>query len=105
MQIQLNTDHNIEGHERLADHVRAVVESALERFSDQVTRVEVHLSDQNASNTGLDDKRCLMEFRIAGRQPDTVTHDASSVDLAITGAADKLKRSVEHTLERLSGHR
>lgn len=77
----------------------------MDRFSDRVTRVEVHLSDQNASKSGPDDKRCLMEFRIAGRQPDTVTHDASSVDLAITGAADKLKRAVEHTLERLPNHR
>ncbi|MGK2940932.1 MAG: hypothetical protein ACSLFJ_04550 [Immundisolibacter sp.] len=46
MQIQINTDHNIEGHEALAAHVSGVVQSALGRFSDQVTRVEVHLASE-----------------------------------------------------------
>ena len=45
MQIQVNTDSNIEGREKLTAHVRSVVESALNRFSDRITRVEVHLSD------------------------------------------------------------
>ena len=40
MQVQINTDHNIEGHEALADQVRGVVESALTRLSDHITRAE-----------------------------------------------------------------
>ena len=32
MQIQINTDHNIEGHEALAAQVSGVVENALSRF-------------------------------------------------------------------------
>ena len=47
MQIEISTDSNIEGREKLATHVKGVVESALNRFSDQITRVEVHLSDVN----------------------------------------------------------
>jgi hypothetical protein len=62
MQVQINTDHNIEGHEALADQVRGVVESALSRLSDHITRVEVHLSDENsAKKGGNDDMPCMME--------------------------------------------
>jgi hypothetical protein len=41
MQIQINTDHNIEGREALAAHFSEVVERALSRMSDHITRVEV----------------------------------------------------------------
>ena len=48
MQIQINTDHNLRGHESPAESVRAAVEQALSRFSEHITRVEVHLADENA---------------------------------------------------------
>ena len=101
MQIQINTDHNIEGNERLAAHVKGVVQDALARFQDRITRVEVHLSDQNGDKTGPSDKRCMIEARMEGRKPTAVTHDAATVDQAVEGAAEKLHRSIEHTLERL----
>jgi len=46
MQIQINTGHNIEGHEALSAHVSDVVKNALARLSDHITRVEVHLTDE-----------------------------------------------------------
>ena len=102
MQIEINTDSNIEGSEELSAHVKGAVESALTRFSDRVTRVEVHLSDVNSGKGGQDDKRCMMEVRLEGRQPTVVTHQATTLDQAVAGAASKLKRSVEHTLDRES---
>ena len=101
MQIQVNTDHNIEGHEPFASRVRSVVESALDRFSDRITRVEVHVSDENGSKSGPADKRCVMEARLEGRQPTAVTHHGETVDQAVDGAADKLASSIESTLGRL----
>ena len=102
MQIQINTDHNIEGRETLADRVSGVVEGALSRLSDHITRVEVHLSDENsAKKGGNDDMRCMMEARLEGRQPIAVTHWAATLDQAVDGAADKLTRSIESTLGRL----
>jgi len=101
MKIQLNTDGNIEGTEHLAAHVNEIVEGALSRFSERITRVEVHLSDQNGDKTGQHDKRCMLEARLEGRQPTAVTHDAATLDAAVEGAADKMKRSLESTLERL----
>ncbi len=105
MHIQINTDSNIAGREELAMHVKGVVESALSRFSDRITRVEVHLSDQNSDKSGQDDKRCMMEARLEGRRPTAVTHQAASLGDAIDGAADKLKRSIESTLKRLRDDR
>jgi ribosomal subunit interface protein len=104
MQIQVHTDHNIEGGEKLATHVQGVVEDALSRFHQQISHVKVHLSDQNGGKTAQDDKRCVMEARVDGRQPATVAHDASSVDQAVDGAASKLQRLLEHTLGRLHDH-
>ena len=71
MQIEISTDSNIEGREKLATHVKGVVESALNRFSDRITRVEVHLSDVNSYKGGEDGIRCVMEAdsRGASRPP------------------------------------
>lgn len=102
MQIQINTDRNIEGHEALAAQVSGVVESALSRFSDSITRVEVHLSDENSDKKGgNDDIRCVMEARLEGRQPLVVKHQAATVDQAVDGAADKLTRMIDSTLGQL----
>ena len=102
MQVPINTDHNIEGHEALAAHVRSVMTSVLSRISDHITRLEIHLSDENSDKkSGHDDMRCMMEARIEGRQPIAVTHQAATLDQAVDGAADKLTRLIESALERL----
>jgi len=104
MLIQVNTDDNIEGREALAAQVEAVVERALGRHGDQITRVEVHLGDENSHKGGQADKRCVMEARLEGRQPTAVTNHAPTLDLAISGAAEKLQRVIESTLGRLRGY-
>lgn len=101
MQVQINTDHNIKGHEALAARVRQVVESALNHIGDRITRVEVHLSDENSHKGGQEDKRCMLEARLTGRRPVAVTHQAATLDQAIDGAIDKLARLIESTLGRL----
>jgi ribosome-associated translation inhibitor RaiA len=104
MQIQINTDHNIAGHEALASHVRDVVEGALSHVGDQITRVEVHLTDdigQGSAKSGEDDKRCVMEARLQRHQPVAVTCHAGSMHQAVEGAAHKLTRIVEHTVEKI----
>ncbi|MBE0614633.1 MAG: HPF/RaiA family ribosome-associated protein [Burkholderiales bacterium] len=100
MHIQVNTDHNIEVHEALAAHLRSTVEVALNRFSDHITRVEMHLSDESADKSGQNDKHCLLEARIKGRQPIAVTYEAVSLGQAVEGAAGKLVRSIESALGR-----
>ena len=102
MQIQINTDRNIAGHEALGAQVSGVVENALSRISDHITRVEVHLSDENSDKKGGNDNmRCVIEARLEGRQPIAVTHQAATLDQAVDGAAGKLSRLIESTLGRL----
>jgi ribosome-associated translation inhibitor RaiA len=105
MQIQVNTDNNVEGHQRLADHIRARVSATLDQFSDRLTRVEVHLSDENSSKSGGKDKRCLLEARPAGHQPVAVSHQAETLEEAFEGAAEKLEKRLESTLGRTEGHK
>jgi hypothetical protein len=105
MQIQLNTDDNVQGREELAVRVRADVENALSRFRDQLTRVEVHLGDENAGKTGGADKRCTMEGRLAGQQPVAVTHNAATLAEAWNGAAQKLKNLLESRLGARKDHK
>jgi ribosome-associated translation inhibitor RaiA len=105
MQIQINTDHNVQGYESAAATVRDTVENALARFSSSITRVEVHLGHENGKKRGSDDKRCMMEARLEGHQPIAVTHYAVTVTQAIDGAAEKLLHRLERTLGRLHSHR
>ena len=101
MEIQINTDNNIEGSDELTQQTQAVVESALERFAQQITHVEVHLSDENSSHKGGIDKRCLMEARLEGMRPLAVTEQADYMEQAVKGAADKLEKMIDHELGRL----
>lgn len=101
MNIQINTDNHIDGGQKFSDYVSGVVSSAFGRFSNQLTHVDVHFSDQNSSNKiGSNDKRCMIEVRIAGRKSTAVTNDASSIDEALIGATEKMKHSIESTLGR-----
>lgn len=105
MKIQLNTGVHIDGTEALAEQVSATVRQALDRFSAHITRVEVHLSDENAGKRGPHDQRCMLEARLEGRQPVAVTDHAATVEQAVQGAARKLAHLLDSTLGRLHDHR
>ncbi len=100
MQVQLNTDANIQGQESLAAWVEGELAGKLERFRDHITRVEVHLSDNSAARVGPTDKRCTLEARMAGKKPAAVSHDAGTVADSFHGAAEKLVRALDTMLGR-----
>jgi len=102
MLIQVNTDNHIDGSAELAADVEAVVASTLGHLSARITRVEVHLSDENSHKGGNRDKRCAMEARAEGLQPTAVTHQAATADEAVDGAAEKLKHALETHFGRLN---
>lgn len=104
MDVLLKTDSNVQRTETLHDDVDAAVRHALSRFADRITRVEVHLGDENADKHGADDKRCLMEARVAGHNPTAVTHHAPDLARAVSGAADKLKRALDTEFGRRQQH-
>jgi len=100
MKIQINTDDNIQGHERLANQVSSTVEQALQRYKGQITRVEVHLSDQNANKNGPHEQRCMVEARLEERQPVTATAVGATLPQAVQEAADKLARLLDTQIGR-----
>ncbi|WP_024326468.1 HPF/RaiA family ribosome-associated protein [Thioalkalivibrio sp. AKL19] len=105
MQIQINTDDNIDQSGAQPEHTEATIRNVLERFADQVTRVEVHLSDENSDKkSGNADIRCLLEVRVEGLQPVAVTDEAATVGQAVDGAARKMRRSLDSTLGKRKNH-
>jgi hypothetical protein len=96
MQVQLNTNNHVSGSQNLSTWVDAEVRAALKRFDARVKRVEVHLHDLDADKSHGNDKRCVVEARVAGRSPLSVTNDASNMDRAIRGALEKAAHALDH---------
>ena len=103
MKIQVNTDKNVEGSAALIERTEADLGSALARFEDRLTRVEVHLRNESAGRSTGDDFRCLIEARPAGMDPVTVDHHAATLGEALQGATDKLEALLTSKFERREG--
>jgi ribosome-associated translation inhibitor RaiA len=104
MQIQFNSDKNVTGSEELITSATLLISQELSRFSQQITRVEVHFSDEDGNKDGFIDKRCMLEARLAGMKPIAVTNHANTHEKAIYGAIDKLKTSLEKIAGRLKNY-
>lgn len=100
MKIQFNTDKNIEGHQRLETYFSAELEKELSRFEEKITRLEVHLGDENSDKNGAKDKRCVIEARPAGMQPIAVTAHANAIEKAVFEATAKIKKILTTTFEK-----
>ncbi|MDI1365447.1 MAG: HPF/RaiA family ribosome-associated protein [bacterium] len=102
MDVQINTANTIEGREALNQHLEGEVRDRLSRFTDRLTRVEVHLGDEDGAKTGADDKRCVVEARPAGLNPVSVTDHANSIEKATSGALNKMASALDRTFGKLS---
>jgi ribosome-associated translation inhibitor RaiA len=102
MLIHVTTDNHIQGRERLVGEVEAAVQDSLQRYAQQIMRVEVHLSDENGKKPGDDDKKCTLEARLAGLQPVAVSGHGANLDQALSSALDKLLHALDHKLGRLN---
>lgn len=104
MTIQINTDKNLNVHEAFETKLDDLLSAELSRFDEHITRLEVHLSDENGNKESQDDKKCLLEARLKGRQPVVVSATANTYDQAVSGAIDKLKASLDTIIGRLRNH-
>lgn len=98
MHIELSYQ-NLPHSDQLTDHVHDTLNTRLARFADRLTRVEVHLGDVNEHKPGPDDKRCLLEARLAGKEPLVVEEHADDPYTAINNAARTLVRALEKRLK------
>ncbi len=102
MFVQIRTDNQIlsdaESNERLELRIR----EKLSRFEKRLTHVEVHVADVNGQKGGGADKRVSLEARPTGHQPIAVHAEAARVDTAVTAAADKASRALDHLFGKLA---
>lgn len=101
MKIQLNTDKNIQGTEELKAFVSEQINHALKHFEDKITRIEVHLSDQNADKGGTNDIQCRIEARLEGIQPVMVVSKDGSTEQALGSAVDKMKSTLDSLMGKI----
>ncbi len=105
MQVQVNTSNGLANKEALERWADAEIRQSLRHCGADVTRVEIHLSDENHDASGGGDKRCLMEARLAHHAPLVATQHAADMDAAFRGASDKLRRLLDSKLARQGQHR
>ncbi|MFT6982767.1 MAG: hypothetical protein ACJAUD_001537 [Crocinitomicaceae bacterium] len=104
MIIQFNTDKTVSGNERGSTYFTNLIQNDLERYNSHVTRVEVHLSDENGKKEGHKEIRCLMEARIEGYQPIVVTSQENNVEKSVSEALVKMKASLKTIIGKASNH-
>ena len=102
MKVQVNTSNDIDNKDALERWASDYLNEHLSRFEQDLTSIEVQLSDENHSvKSGGVDKRCMMEARVNGRAPLAVTNYAANQDLAFRGAAEKLSHALDHAFGKL----
>ncbi|TDH24582.1 HPF/RaiA family ribosome-associated protein [Segetibacter sp. 3557_3] len=104
MHIQFNTDNSIKGSEAFRAPLEDTLNKSLTRFAERITRLEVHINDENSHKPGQDDKRCMLEARLEGMQPIAVTNNGATEEHALDGAIDKLKVALDTTIGRLRNY-
>ena len=98
MQVQINFG-DVQKSEAVSSAVTEQLNDSLRLYRDRITRVEVHLRDDNGPKAGVD-KRCLLEARLAGMEPLAVEARGTDIYQVITEAAGKLERAIRHKVER-----
>lgn len=102
MHVQVNTSNGIQNKESLERWAADYLNEQLARFNQDITAIEVQLSDENRGpKGGPADKRCMLEARLNGHAPVAVKNFAPDQDLAFRGAAEKLIHALDRTLGKL----
>ena len=104
MQVQFNSDSSVMGTENVAERIEASVREKLARFEDKLTRLEIHVRDENGPKGGSNDKACTIEARPSGDKPIGVTEHADTVDAAARKAAGTLAQRLERVLGKRQRH-
>jgi ribosome-associated translation inhibitor RaiA len=105
MKILITTDNHIVMNRERSQAVESEIDGAIERFERHLTSLDVHLADENADKGGDRKIKCVIDAHIEGMKTVTVTEYASTVDEAITGATEEMKRLLEATFSKLDEKR
>jgi ribosome-associated translation inhibitor RaiA len=101
MKVQVNTSNDIENKDALEQWANEYLNEQLARFDQDISSIEVQMTDENHSAKGGVDKRCMLEARVNGRAPVAVTHYAADQNAAFRGATEKLAHALDHAFGKL----
>ena len=99
MQIQVNTDHNINGDERLIEITEGIVKRTLKNISSRLTRTEVHIKDIRGPKGG-EDIEVVIESRPEGLRPYAVHQRGTDIKPTVLMAAKKMKSRLGHIIDK-----
>jgi hypothetical protein len=102
MKVQVNASNDVHNKDSLESWADDYLNERLARFGQDLTSIEVQLTDENHATRGGDaDKRCMMEARISGRAPVAVTAFGPDQNLAFRAAGEKLEHALDHAFGKL----
>ena len=104
MQFQFNSDSSVMGTDNVAERIEAQLRHRIARYEERLTRIEVHVSDENAHKHGHDDKTCTIEARPRGGKPIGLHGKADKVDDAARKAANTLVQRLERVFGKEARH-
>ena len=105
MDIKISISSSIGERDTVSAETTDIVTHALHRHEPHLTRLEVHIDDENGPKGGANDIRCTMEARPKGRQPVAVTHHAATPNAAVRGATAKLVALLDSAAGRAEAQR
>ena len=98
MEIQINSDNNLRVSKEYNLQIQELLSTKLSRFEKHLTRIELYLSDVNSHKDGGDDKKCVIEARLKGKDPIAVTTTEENHDKSIALAVEKMKSALNTSL-------
>lgn len=101
MKIQFFKARDDNRSEELIVPTVARLSKELNRYKNNIIRVEVHLSDDIGRIAGVNDKRCMILVEVQDMQPVSITGHAVSYENAVNEAILKLNMSLHATYGRL----
>jgi len=94
MIIQLNADKNLAIHEAAGDAIKKLLIDELNRYSKHISRLDIHIADENGIKQGFNDIQCMIEAHRERTAPVVVTNVADTVDQSVNGAIEKMKHAL-----------
>ncbi len=101
MKIQFNTDKTVNGDADNQAYFSEMISKKLDRYDAHITRIEVHISDENGKKDGPNDIKCLLEARFEGKQPVTVSAQEDTMIKAVAASIDKMKAALDTVLGKI----
>jgi len=101
MKVQINTDKTLSGNNRMQEYFTSQIKTSLKKYENHITRIEVHLKDENGLKRGFNDKSCTLEARLKGLQPIAITSQADTMELAMEAAINKIGSAIKTIRTRI----